>query len=114
MSEPDMTEDSMTEETPSPAPQLLYEDFEPHVGSSFLMPFEDGQDLELELVEAIPMEHLPKTERTAFSLIFRGPQEPCLGQHTYHLRHDSLGPLVLFLVPVQSDEVGSEYEAVFT
>lgn len=112
MSSNDITPDDVS---PGPdAPQMTYEAFKPHVGSLFHMPFEDGQDLQLKLVEATSLEHLPRTERVAFSLLFHGPKEPCLEQMAYHLRHDALGPLVLFLVPLQSDDLGTQYEAVFT
>lgn len=106
---------SADQETPEvAAPELTYDTFKPHVGSVFLMPFEDGKDLHLELAEVASLEHLPHTERVAFSLLFNGPQEPCLEQMAYHLRHDTLGPLTLFLVPLQSDDAGTQYEAVFT
>lgn len=50
-----------------------------------------------------------------FSLLFHGPADRILPQGTYSFRHDGLGPLMLFIVPV----VGSNrerivYEACFT
>ncbi len=49
-----------------------------------------------------------------FSLIFRGPPEPCLAQQTYELQHSAMGTFDLFLVPVGADADGMTYEAVFS
>jgi len=48
-----------------------------------------------------------------FSVLFSGPQEPLLEQSTYQIDHSAMGSFDLFIVPVQSDENGSVYEAVF-
>lgn len=72
----------------------------------------------LQLIEA---KHLssgqntnPKNKRSEpFSLVFRGPQELPLDQATYQLQHDRLGELHLFLVPIDQDEEGFYYEAIF-
>ena len=48
-----------------------------------------------------------------FSVIFSGPQEPLLEQSTYCVEHSAMGSFDLFIVPIQSDESGSVYEAVF-
>lgn len=54
-----------------------------------------------------------KAQRQPFSVIFKGPAEPLLAQGTYPLENEELGTLELFLVPVASDDQGTEYEAVF-
>lgn len=51
--------------------------------------------------------------RKQFSVIFRGPRDPVLPQATYAVRHDELGDLDLFLVPVGRDDDGTTYEAAF-
>ncbi|MGI9644272.1 MAG: DUF6916 family protein [Ilumatobacteraceae bacterium] len=43
-----------------------------------------------------------------------GPRDVFLEQGIYVLRHDELGELALFLVPVNEVEEGFVYEAVFT
>ncbi|HXJ64964.1 MAG TPA: hypothetical protein VNN79_14510 [Actinomycetota bacterium] len=53
----------------------------------------------------------PEVRRRPFSLMFRG--DPGLDQRTHRLRHDRLGDLDVFLVPIQPDARGSLYEAVF-
>jgi hypothetical protein len=47
-----------------------------------------------------------------FTLVFRGPLEPALGQGTHEICHDGLGEFPLFLVPIGRDDAMS-YEAVF-
>lgn len=49
----------------------------------------------------------------SFSLFFRGPLTPFFEQATYRLRHEKLGPLDIFLVPVGPDGDGMQYQAVF-
>lgn len=51
--------------------------------------------------------------RQPFSLVFGGPLETQLGQGTYALRHDALGVLAIFLVPIARDAEAMRYEAVF-
>lgn len=101
-------------ETQEPEVLLNAETFQPHLETSFELRFDDGSEVHLELVEVSAMEHLPRTTRTPFSLLFRGPQEPSLQQAAYHMQHGELGQLLLFLVPVQSDAEGTDYEAVFS
>jgi hypothetical protein len=51
--------------------------------------------------------------REPFTLLFHGPLETFLQQQMVVLRHDELGQLELFLVPVNQDDEGYYYEAVF-
>lgn len=53
----------------------------------------------------------PRQEQ--FSLTFRGSTERILPQQIYSLKHDVIGDLDLFLVPIGRDESGVYYEAVF-
>lgn len=115
--DPTPSDDPTTEDEVAPedtASSLSLEDFKAHLNSHFTLPFEDGESLRLQLVEATPLEAAARLERQPFSLLFRGPQAPCLAQASFHMHHDSLGHLLLFLVPVQSDAQGTDYEAVFT
>jgi hypothetical protein len=48
-----------------------------------------------------------------FTLLFQGPPQNFLPQATYRLRHEQLGELDIFLVPVGQDKSGFHYEAVF-
>jgi hypothetical protein len=82
------------------------------VGQTFAVELEGDQTVDLELAEAEPA--AGDRPDNAFSLIFRGPVDPCLTQQTYNLRHADLGTLPIFLVPIGRRRDGMSYEAVFT
>jgi hypothetical protein len=93
---------------------LTADDFTPHSGSRFVVAAEP----ETGIAEPIPLELAAVTAfggrpRGAFSLVFRGPAGLYLPQRIYHLEHDALGPLDIFLVPIQPTPDGSFFEAVF-
>lgn len=97
---------------------LTYDDFEPQVGTTFEVVAPDGAPAVLELVDATESAAAggrgpSGEERKQFSLVFRGPVDRPLGQGTRELRHDELGELVIFLVPIQPDAEGLRYEAAF-
>jgi hypothetical protein len=52
--------------------------------------------------------------RLPFSIIFYGPSDRILPQQIYSVEHEALGSYELFLVPLQPDDNGARYEAVFT
>jgi hypothetical protein len=98
--------------------QLTVESFKPAVGSKFALNAGDDTKLELELVDA--QANPPQggagqgpSERTPFSLTFRGPAEPVLPQQIYPLEHGELGKLEIFVVPIGVDAGGASYEAIF-
>lgn len=64
---------------------------------------------DLELVEVTEIAREPGG-RAPFSLVFRGGPTPPLPQRIYHVEHESLGAIEIFLVPIAADG----YEAVFT
>lgn len=55
-----------------------------------------------------------QAQRQAFSLTFRGPNEPVLPQRIYAVENQTLGTMEIFLVPVGPDKIGMQYEAVFS
>lgn len=65
----------------------------------------------LELTEIVERVKTPKQE--AFSLLFRGPLTPFVSQGIRTLRHNDLGEMDIFLVPVGQEKDGFQYEAVF-
>lgn len=65
----------------------------------------------LRLMEISERTRTPQQE--IFSLMFHGPAEPFVPQGMRRLRHDKLGELELFLVPVGKEKDGFEYQAVF-
>jgi hypothetical protein len=71
---------------------------------------DDGDGLELELVEATELGAARPGRRAPFSIVFRALDGRTLPQRIYRLEHAELGALELFLVPIGP----GEYEAVFT
>ena len=93
--------------------QVTVETFEPHVGTSFWLHVE-GHKVEMRLVKAAKVmeSEAARLQRNAFSLFFLGPVR--LPQQIYHLTHDAVEPMDIFLVPVGSEDEALVYEAVFT
>jgi len=97
------------------AGQLLFEDFKDHVGSVF-MPSEaeySAFPLTLDEAELLPANFTPPGMRPPFSLIFLGAGERVLPQRLYSMKHEAMGELSIFLVPVGRDARGVSYQAVF-
>lgn len=91
------------------------EQFEPRLNERFPLAVDSGEPIELELIAVETKgSAAPEGMRQAFSLVFRGPKELDLPQQTFALSNETLGSLVLFLVPVGADDMGMLYEAVFT
>jgi hypothetical protein len=94
--------------------QLTCDMFSEHVGETFRLALESGDTLDLELIEAeLSRIQETKSDRAPFALVFRGDPETVLPQCLYHLKHDTMGDVSLFLVPIGPDEQGMQYEAVF-
>ena len=97
---------------------FTYDDFADRVGDRFDVRLPDGQALALVLGAATASDRAggagpDGAARRQFSLLFRGPVEPRLGQGLWELDHDGLGAITLFLVPLAPDAEGPRYEAVF-
>ena len=83
------------------------------LNTKFRIEVEPGKTVELELVEVTDKGDVAgQVER--FSAFFRGPLETFLPQRTYAMEHEGLGNVELFIVPVQRDNEGFYYEAVFS
>jgi hypothetical protein len=95
--------------------QLTIETFQQHVGSTFWAEFPNGAKIELRLTEAAKVmeSEAARLDRHPFSLFFIGPKSYKLEQRIYHLTHDQLDALDIFLVPVGQDAETYQYEAVF-
>lgn len=93
---------------------MIIEDFRDHVGSVFTVTYPDIAPVLLTLDEAKPMTNYGQNaKREPFSLIFVGPGDVMLLQRIHRLKHDSMGELDIFLVPVGKNERGYLYQAVF-
>ena len=90
--------------------------FDRHVRSKFHV--EAGETAVVcELIECrrlLESQPLEDGQREPFSLLFRGPSAPVLPQQVYSVRHDELGAIEMFLVPIGPDKQGMRYEAIYT
>ncbi len=93
-------------------PTLTEKDFSQHLNSKFELKLTDGV-IELQLVEvtAYPARPTDQAGMERFSIFFDGPG--LLPQSVYHLTHEQMGELDIFLVPIAHDQKGYRYEAVF-
>ncbi len=94
------------------------ETFTPYVGSMFSVQLDAATTFPIELVSVVALSvhtapNIPNP-RMPFSLLFRGNHTPLLPQQIYHIVHDALGALDIFLVPIGPDQQGMQYEAIFT
>jgi hypothetical protein len=95
--------------------------FSPHVGSAFLIDLGEKGPVELTLVEVRDLGTAPRpasgpgseNRARAFALTFRGVGASMLPQRIYEFRHEVLGILSIFIVPIGPDEAGMRYEAIF-
>lgn len=86
--------------------------FEPHERTTFTVKPEEGESLEIELIEVA--DTTPEGfDGEQFSLVFQGPHARPLEQRIYRLDHDKLGSIELFLVPIGAPDDGRLYEAYF-
>jgi hypothetical protein len=88
--------------------------FAPHIDTSFeLTSTEASRSLTLVAVDARTGGQTA-AGREPFSLVFRGEDGvEGLPQGLYHLEHEGLGDLDLFLVPIGPEGGAMQYEAVF-
>jgi uncharacterized protein DUF6916 len=95
----------------TPLENLTANVFREHLHTKFKVPG-DTSGMVLELFDVVESNTSPKME--LFSLYFRGPFSPRLGQQIHSLEHDSIGRVEIFLTPVEADqEKGTVYESVF-
>ena len=86
--------------------------FEPLLGGTFRLQGAEGETLDLKLVQ-IRETPKPAEDFECFSLLFKGPPDRTFEQGLVFLKHETAGEFHLFLVPVDRDEQGFSYEAVF-
>jgi len=94
---------------------LTFESFGPHVNSAFSLDL-GATSVELTLTEATKqvVRPFPGMVREPFSLIFRSSSQVVLPQRMYPFRHEAMGKIDLFIVPIARDVRGVVYQAVFT
>ena len=113
------TETAVTE-TPKASEGLpTREKFLPHLHSQFQMRAETlGSTTPVELIEVGPEKRLDDRDHhinyVSFSLVFKGPKEMPAESQIFHLEHEMLGKMDLFLSPIGSYKDQVRYEAVFS
>jgi hypothetical protein len=80
------------------------------INSKFAVVISEGI-VELELFEVT--DNGSTLENSRFSLLFKGPAEKFLQQDIYQIRHEQLGELDLFMVPLGAFQDGFKYEILF-
>jgi hypothetical protein len=100
--------------------KLTIQDFTKRLNETFSIHLEETgnrkqETIRMELIEVtslgVPSEG--QEGRGSFSCLFDGPEDPILPQQIYTLKHEEMGPLELFLVPLGPRGKGIIYEAVF-
>jgi hypothetical protein len=96
---------------------LKMEDFKACLHQPFQIHLEERPSplvAELTEVTALPHHGDGIKSRRPFSIILRNQDDVILPQRIYHVEHEKMGRLDLFLVPVGPDGEGMQYEALFT
>ncbi|HEX7119524.1 MAG TPA: hypothetical protein VF212_12090 [Longimicrobiales bacterium] len=93
---------------------FTHELFSGRKGEVFRIRLGAGHAIETRLIEVRERARHARTDRTPFTLLFRGPADAVLPQRIYPMEHDELGAFELFLVTVGPDAEGMRYEAVFS
>jgi hypothetical protein len=104
---------SPTEGRAMPDEVLTIEQFNDKVGQTFALDEADAPAIPLTLTEAKPLRNYANAKREPFSLLFTSQGDFVLPQRIYGLRHDVLGPVSIFLVPLNHQDGITTYQAIF-
>jgi hypothetical protein len=92
---------------------LTRELFSDKIGQIWVLDEADAPPIELTLTEAEPLRNYAKLKREPFTLFFTTSGDFVLPQRLYALRHSTLGPMAIFLVPIGRQGDTTTYQAVF-
>lgn len=99
------------------ADQLEFNDFKSLLNQTFQIEAEPEKWVAAELIEAQEFKGYitlkEEKRRIPFSIVFRAEPVTQLSEKIYLIKHNQLGEKQIFLVPLQPDENGTYYEAVF-
>jgi hypothetical protein len=94
---------------------ISIEDFLPLLGTKLTIEFNHQYLIDAELNEVLPLNNYSPLERKPFRINFRTPQKnEYFVQAIYKVHHPKNGLLEIFLCPKGFDEVGMNYEAIFS
>ncbi|MDR6840698.1 DUF6916 family protein [Pseudoxanthomonas sacheonensis] len=93
---------------------LTLQHFAPYVNETFAATMNDSE-VPFVLVEARALQASPPpgTTRPPFSLLFRNGSSFLFPQQLYLMRHDGIGEVGIFLVPIAREREGFLYQAIF-
>jgi hypothetical protein len=95
----------------APSVQPAFSGFEEALHTPFEVRLDDTRQVNLVLEEVTASGVRPGWE--SFSLIFDGPSPPVFSDGLFEVEHPELGFFPMFVVAVQTDGEGQQYEAVF-
>jgi hypothetical protein len=90
---------------------LTKEAFRENLNTKFRVPLSETNAVDLELIEVVETVATPVQDQ--FSIFFRGPLEYFFPQSIYHIEHEKMGEMDIFIVPVAKGQDSFRYEAVF-
>jgi len=94
---------------------LKIENFKSHLNSKFTIPFDDGNNIDLELIDLIEGTPIPDLNLKPFTLEFKAnPESPLLQQETYKILDQSNNEYILLLIPRKSNSEGHFYDSIIS
>ena len=92
------------------------ETFRPHVGELFRVIVDEKWEMHMVLTEvsAWSEQSARGGDRAPFSLVFHAAPNSIIPQQIYRVENANLEPMEIFLAPIEPDQRGMRYEAVFT
>jgi hypothetical protein len=102
-----------TEGCAMPDELLTIEQFDDKIGQTFALDEADTPPIPLTLTEAKTLRNYANAKRVPFSLMFTSNGDFVLPQRIYALRHEVMGPVSIFLVPLTHQDGITTYQAVF-
>ncbi len=98
---------------PDGSARLTRDLFSDKVGHTWVLDEPNAPAIELTLTEVTELRNYAKLAREPFSLFFTTRGDFVLAQRLYGLRHATLGPMTIFLVPIGREGDTTTYQAVF-
>lgn len=92
---------------------LTIDMFSDKVGQAFAVEEPEIPTIALTLAECKSIPNYSNAARAPFSLLFKSQGAGVLPQRMYTLRHATLGPQMLFLVPIGMKNDVVTYQAIF-
>ena len=92
---------------------LTIEVFSDKVGQIWTLDEPGAPPIEVTLIKVEPLKNYAKLKREPFSLLFTTTGNFVLPQRIYGLKHETLGAMSLFFVPVGREGDVTTYQSIF-